>query len=350
MDLWSLIETAISIAASDHGPELKLRRDAFVERLYAPPPQDGCRVSDDRIQIEALDTQKLRSRTREEEKGSSSPIEKVFRSSPLTPQSNHREEVEVEDEDDDVDIDDDQRNYERPIDQEKRKIAAIKEELEDPDQSDESVAGLLQSLADMDITFKALKETDIGRYVNGLRKHRSSEVRTLVKQLVRRWKELVDEWVKSNSENASPAIITDGDSPLQIPAKSNQNGHQVPEFTYSPNPHNARSSSNRSSLEIAEPKAKPIPKREILSRPIHSTPSSAAPARLKEQKDSLEDNERLNNARKRLQANYQEAHNAKKQRTIQQLDIHEIPKPKNGFIARNKGGHGHQSHHQAKHW
>jgi len=198
----------------------------------------------------------------------------------------------------------------------------------------------------MDITFKALKETDIGRHVNNLRKHPSNEVRILVKQLVRKWKEIVDEWVKSNSENASPAIITDGDSPQQIPSKSHQNGYQVPDFAYSPNPHNGRTSSNRSSLELADPKAKAISKREVLSRPIHSTPSTATPAKLKEQKEEAD--ERLKNARKRLQANYQEAENAKKQRTIQVMDIHEIPKPKNTFISKNKGGGG-SGYHQPKH-
>ncbi|ONK57557.1 uncharacterized protein A4U43_C09F1720 [Asparagus officinalis] len=342
VDLWTLIETAISVAASDHGPELRLRRDRFVEKLYAPPPQDLCRISDERVEIEAFEAEKLRSRAREE-KGSSSPIEKVFGSSPLTPQSNQREEGVGDEEDEDVDIedDDDRRCYEDPIDREKRKILAIKEELEDPDQSDDSVAGLLQSLADMDITFKALKETDIGRHVNGLRKHSSNEVRRLVKQLVRKWKEIVDEWVKANSDNASPAIITDGESPQQIPAKSSQNGHQVPEFAYSPNIQNGRTSS-RSSLEV-EPKPKVVPKREAPSRPMHSTPSSASPAKLKEQKDSMLD-DRLANARKRLQANYQEAQNAKKQRTIQVMDIHEIPKQKNTFIARNKGGQHQQKH------
>lgn len=130
VDLWTLLETAISIAASDYGAELRLRRDGFVERLYAPPLQDPCRGSD------AQDP-KPRSRVREEEeKGSSSPIEKVFGSSPLTPQSNHREEVDddEEEEDDEDRVDVGWRNYSRPIDQEQRKILAIKESLEDPDQ------------------------------------------------------------------------------------------------------------------------------------------------------------------------------------------------------------------------
>lgn len=88
-------------------------------------------------------------------------------------------------------------------------------------------------------------------------------------------------------------------------------------------------------------------------------------------KESTIDVERLNSARRRLQENYQEAQNglvlhfeyntivilslttywlvfhlldvfflceAKKQRTIQVMDIHEIPKPKNAYFAKNKGG------------
>ena len=86
-------------------------------------------------------------------------------------------------------------------------------------QPEDSIVDLLQTLADMDITFKALKvnypsilcfkiffsflfflpkfvfrssfvlgilqETDIGRHVNQLRKHPSNDVRRLVKHLVR---------------------------------------------------------------------------------------------------------------------------------------------------------------------
>lgn len=36
VDLWGLIDTAISVAILDHGNELRSRRDAIVERLYAP--------------------------------------------------------------------------------------------------------------------------------------------------------------------------------------------------------------------------------------------------------------------------------------------------------------------------
>lgn len=321
VDLWTLIETAIAVAAAEHGRELKARRDGIVERLYSLA--DGrCQNCDGKMEVSGL-------------KGSSSPVGKRW---PLKGKEEEVDEHEEEDEDEG-------RNY-RSMDDEQTKILAIKDFLDDPDQSDDSLVSLLQNLADMDITFKALKETDIGRHVNGLRKHPSSEVKRLVKQLVRKWKETVDEWVKLNSanDNSSPAIITDGDSPQQMPAKNNQNGNQTPDSTYSPNPHaqNGSWQPERNSMESVEAKARPPPRREAPPKPINSTPPSAAIAKVKE-KDNFLDPDRLASARKRLHENYEEVKNARKQRTIQVMDIHEIPKPKNAFFARNKGGF------QAKH-
>ncbi|VVB07406.1 unnamed protein product [Arabis nemorensis] len=51
--------------------------------------------------------------------------------------------------------------------------------------SEEALVELLQNLEDMDITFQALQETDIGRHVNRVRKHPSNNVRRLAKQLVK---------------------------------------------------------------------------------------------------------------------------------------------------------------------
>ncbi|XP_072068321.1 probable mediator of RNA polymerase II transcription subunit 26c isoform X3 [Arachis hypogaea] len=81
-----------------------------------------------------------------------------------------------------------------------------------------------------------LKETDIGRHVNRLRKHSSNDVRRLVKLLVRKWKEIVVEWVRLNQPGGTASLMADGDSP---PLKTTQNGHhRIPDFAYSPNPHN----------------------------------------------------------------------------------------------------------------
>ncbi|XP_031272887.1 uncharacterized protein LOC116131378 [Pistacia vera] len=86
---------------------------------------------------------------------------------------------------DDDDDDDDVDPYGSLLDDEQKRILEIKEHLEDLDLFEDSLIDLLQSLADMDITFKALKETKIGRIVNQLRKHSSNDVRRLVKHLVR---------------------------------------------------------------------------------------------------------------------------------------------------------------------
>lgn len=208
-------------------------------------------------------------------------------------------------------------------------------------------------MVDIDITFQELKETDIGRNVNQLRKHPSSNVRRLVKLLVKKWKEIVDDWVKQNPQRGKSTLMADGDSPLQ---KTTPNGHnhQIPDFAYSPNPHNGSSGSDRNTSE-AEPKPKPksVPRKDPPPKPRPSppvtAPTSAPQNRQREQKESNFDAERLAAARKRLQANYKEADNAKKQRTIQVMDIHELPKSKakNGYFAKHKGGGSSQGR---QHW
>ncbi|KAL8251589.1 hypothetical protein R6Q59_035282 [Mikania micrantha] len=308
-DVWEIIDAAITVASTDFAGELKRRRDGIVERLYT----ERCRncwntakeVNDD--------------------------IRGVVDSS-------------QEDEDDEPDP------YGGLFDDEQAKILRIKEQLEDPHQTDDAIAKLLQALADMDLTFTVLKETDIGRYVNQLRKHPSNEVRSLVKQLVRKWKDLVDEWVGSN--NSTRATLTDGDSPLVHNAsRVVQNGYQQgPDFGYSPNPHNGSSGSERNNSESEQNRPKTVvSKKATPSRPPpQSRPamvaSASAPLPNRTQREESIDLDRLASARKRLHENYQEAQNAKKQRTIQVMDIHEIPKPRNGFIAKNKGNfHGRQN-------
>ncbi|KAL0395548.1 UNVERIFIED_CONTAM: putative mediator of RNA polymerase II transcription subunitc [Sesamum calycinum] len=291
--IWAMIEAAIGVASSDYGDELRRRRDKIVESLYAPAAQ-LCRscngdvhqnvVQDEQYYPQNISTvynnsDDIDNNNSKKYNNDDDNTNEDFSKSPSTPESNHRNFSGGEEEED---LD----PYGGLFDDEQTKIVTIKEQLEDPNQSEDAVVDLLQNLADMDITFQALKETDIGRHVNRLRKHPSNEVRRLVKQLVR--------------------------------------------F-------------------------------QILGTPqIHR----------RAQREPVIDDERLNSARRRLQENYQEAQNgliwifgtccyklhcgfmlfyadrvgilvfgvAKKQRTIQVMDIHEIPKPKNAFFAKNKGG------------
>ncbi|KAF5751816.1 hypothetical protein HS088_TW02G00834 [Tripterygium wilfordii] len=326
VDVWTFIDTAILVASLDNEAELKQRRDKIVERLYAASLVSRCTNCDLSGGLRAA----IKTATVEKE---SSPEVKP-QGSPSTPHS--------------INGDDDLDPYGMLFEDEQNRILKIKEHLEDPDQSEDSLVDLLQSLADMDITFKALKETDIGRHVNRLRKHSSNDVKRLVKHLVRKWKDIVDEWVKLNQpgENASSALMAYGDSPQE---KISQNGHhQVPDFAYSPNPHNGSSGSDKNISEPEPKQPKVIPRRETPTIPNRSPlASGSAPQivqRQREQKESTFDSDKLASASKRLQANYKEAENAKRQRTIRVMDIHEIPKPKNAFFGKNRGGGSHGRH------
>ncbi|CAA0839207.1 Probable mediator of RNA polymerase II transcription subunit 26c [Striga hermonthica] len=366
--IWEMIEAAIRVASSDHGDELRRRRDKIVESLYAPAARTcrNCGGDDDEARDHRFHhTNDYTNRDGVEDKVNSPDcnnkrfdvvddgdgddddktdrnLDRNFGKSPLTPESNHRSFSGGE-EGEDVDP------YGGLFDDEQTRILTIKEQLEDPNQSEDDVVELLHNLSDMDITFQALKETDIGRHVNRLRKHPSNEVRILVKQLVRKWKETVDDWVKVNQPQRASDLNADVDSPQQNISKNQQNGHhQVPDFGYSPNPRIGSSSAERNYGEH-ERKPKPpqsAPRREPPSRPPQSAPksSSTLPPNRAQQREPALDDERLNSARRRLQENYQEAQNAKKQRTIQVMDIHEIPKPKNAYFAKNKGGFQGRSH------
>ncbi|ESW31798.1 hypothetical protein PHAVU_002G268700 [Phaseolus vulgaris] len=294
IDIWMLMDVAIAVASVDHSDELRRRRDGIVERLYATssvssPPCPNCDVDDVR-EIEM--------------------------------KSNVNPSVEEEKETCEVLFDDEQK-----------KILEIKEQLEDPHQSIDSLLELLQNLADMDITFQALEETDIGRHVNRLRKHSSNDVKKLVKLLVRKWKEIIDEWMKLKTPGeATTTVVADEDSPQE---KILQNGHrQIPDFADSPNALNESFGSEHNNIEPQQRKPKAIPRKESPPQPSASR-----------QRESNFELDKLASARKRLIENYKEVANAKKQRTIQVMDLHELPKPKNAFFGKNKGGTS-----QRKHW
>ncbi|GAB4847707.1 hypothetical protein Ancab_026769 [Ancistrocladus abbreviatus] len=326
VDIWTFIETAITVASLDNGSELKDQRDRIIGRLYADvaPVCRNCDVDRQRStgfksKPVLLENRRERESSHEHESKGISPMTPVFADA------------------DAHDSDERDARLNHAVDDEQTRIIAIKEQIEDPHQSEDSIVDLLQSLADMDITFSALKETDIGRHVNRLRKHPSNDVRRLVKQLVRKWKELVDEWVRLNNpgELESSPLIADGDSPQRGVPKNQQNGHrQVPDFGYSPNPHNGGSSGSSEQ----EPKAKIAPRREPPPKPYQNAAaslSSSAPPPNRQREVAI-DSDRLASARKRLQENYQEAQNARKQRTVQMMDIHEIPKPRNAYFAKSK--------------
>ncbi|KAF8664801.1 hypothetical protein HU200_054525 [Digitaria exilis] len=338
-DAWALVDAALAAAVRDRPGELRARRDGIVERLFAAAGCSSC--CDARHQPPPPRAALAAAGLDEEDDGEEA-------AAPASPEVDAPEEAEEHGGGGEPGLE--------------SKIVAIRDFLEDPDQTvhvcgvfsqpDDELVSLLQNLADMDVTYKALQETDIGRQVNGLRKHPSAEVRRLVKQLIRKWKEIVDEWVRlhnSGADGGSSIIAADGDSPEKIQGRSHQSP-RVSGFQYSPSPqrHNGSSSERanngiESTVDMKR-KASPVPAHHNsrqMNNNHHSTTMSSAPAKvIRDQKANLLDLDRLDSARKRLQENYQEAQNAKKQRTIQVMDINDIPKPKNRNAFIRKSGSG----------
>ncbi|CAN0865442.1 Probable mediator of RNA polymerase II transcription subunit 26c [Linum grandiflorum] len=340
VDVWELIDSAIAVASSDYPSELKQRRDKIVEALFSSSSSAAAATCNRCAQSGGGNDRQKEVDMNTSPAAAAAVVEReaIRQRSPVTPVDD-----EFEEEDPYAGL------FEDDIE---TRVMDIKQQLEDPDQSEDSLAELLQTLDDMDITFKALKESDIGRHVNRLRKNPSNEVKRLVKKLVRKWKEIVDEWVRLNpqgGEHGSSALMADGDSPQ--PQRITQNGnyhHQVPDFAYSPNPNNGSSGSDRNYSEPEVVVRKPKPpvsgavRREAPTRPAQQYSSSAPPNVSK-----LSDNDRLA-AEKDVVFTFRfRFRRAKKQRTIQVMDLHDLPKPKNKniFFAKNKGGSS-----QGRHW
>ncbi|GFP86909.1 probable mediator of RNA polymerase ii transcription subunit 26c [Phtheirospermum japonicum] len=165
LDIWTWIDMSISVACADHENELKNRRDAIIQRLYASRCQNCDYQFSRGPKCNFKEIEGNEECQHKEDVG--------FDYKPEILQSGNHEE-----------------------DNEQKEILEIKIHLDDQNQSEGCLIDLLQRLVGMDTTFKTLKETDIGRHVSRLRKHSSNEVRRLVKFLVRKWKDTVDEWEK----------------------------------------------------------------------------------------------------------------------------------------------------------
>ncbi|AQK58904.1 putative mediator of RNA polymerase II transcription subunit 26c [Zea mays] len=323
-NLWALVDAALDAAARDRPDELRARRDSIVERLYAAAA--GCSNCAGRPpSVAALAAAGL-----EEEDG-----EEAAPASPWAEADAQAGGAEAQTEvlgagEPDLES----------------KIVAIRDFLEDPNQPENELVSLLQNLADMDVTYNALQETDIGRQVNGLRKHPSAEVRRLVKQLIRKWKEIVDDWVRLDNSggDGSASVMSFGVSVFSKPTEV----YVLFAAEILDGSTSEMANNGFESTMDAKRRASPVPAHHNsrqMNNNHHSTTittsTSSAPAKVtREQKQSLVDLDRLDSARKRLQENYQEAQNAKKQRTIQVMDINDIPKPKsrNAFIRKSGSG------------
>ncbi|MCO5602924.1 hypothetical protein L7F22_057064 [Adiantum nelumboides] len=186
-DVWTIIEQAILLAAHDHPRDFKEKRCEIAEVLFAtrPRPTDlaATRPSASVITNCTYGTDVGEARDDEHASAACTNIQAVR----VTREDGSDAHASIS-----------------------TIVCNIKEALADCKQPDGSVLHGLQKLESLHISVDVLKETEIGKQVNNLRKHRCKEISLLAKLLVRRWKELVDDWV--NRPRASGLATSEGNN------------------------------------------------------------------------------------------------------------------------------------------
>ncbi|KAL9232628.1 hypothetical protein vseg_007716 [Gypsophila vaccaria] len=288
------------------------------------------------------------------------------------------------------------------------------------DESDSVLFESLRRLQLMHLTVNILKDTEIGKAVNNIRRHSSKDIRNLSRSLIDGWKVIVDEWVKSTQELAggTPDSINPStvDEEEGLPSPPMDDGvffsTQVMDFNQffdgmddDGNPRNSGEfNSNRQSGPRKPSVVKPnvaqrrdIPPKETtpiskdnsaqrikmqppVQKPNKPSNTQSGPGRPsnrnedtklskdsqlrpklekpvvqrrpapqpEKQRQSNEDSvqDKLAAAKRKLQERYQQAENAKKQRTIQVMEIQDLPKQ--GYVNKNpQGRFGNHNRHWA---
>ncbi|EYU18603.1 hypothetical protein MIMGU_mgv1a006753mg [Erythranthe guttata] len=396
-NIFGIIEHAIMVAASDCPYDFKLKRDRIAEMLFACKMTKcfGC----DRIELAV-------------------PNGVVLEKSE---DDNTREG----DDDDDVDDDVDGRemnvnhvsNYSYgdaealtdEIEEESQlfgEVLRIKEIVDNyEDESDSTLFESLRRLQLMPFSVETLKATEIGKSVNGLRRHGLKDIRDLARRLIEDWKVMVDSWVNATAaiaaiatESVKTSTVEEEEEGLPSPpldegaffatpssmelsqffdgmdedGNPQNNGELNKNRGSGRNPNLVKTDARRSSLDerkerkIVEEKKAPeamlkrqqCPPPSRTNRPPPSSesgPGRPKPAAIKPQannngaiqrKPMPTQQEKLNSnnepsvrmkleaAKRKLQERYQEAENAKKQRTIQVVELRDLPKQ--NFGQRNQ--------------
>uniref|UniRef100_A0ACD5THG5 Uncharacterized protein n=1 Tax=Avena sativa TaxID=4498 RepID=A0ACD5THG5_AVESA len=279
-----VIEKAVLVAAADEPQEFLRRRDRIAERLFnalhARPSCHGCTgstvsqppatpaVAEDKGSVRRVpekdskvDSSSLGAplplvghashEDDEQDSDSDSEDDERLRRAAASNYGHNYDDDNEEDEEDEQDAaaaaeeenhhphpqheEDDQEAEElealtNEIDQESQavgEVLRIKELLSHKeDYSDDTLFNSLRRLQLMQLSVSALKATEIGRAVNGLRKHNSQKIRHLVQTLIQGWKVLVDEWVSTtnvaladNSPGTSnPSVVDDDDEEEGLPS------------------------------------------------------------------------------------------------------------------------------------
>ncbi|CAG7891226.1 unnamed protein product [Brassica rapa] len=243
-------------------------------------------------------------------------------------------------------------------------VVRIKEVLINKDhETHEVIIESLRKLKLMSLDVDILKSTEIGKAVNGLRKHGSDQIRQLAKTLIAEWKELVDQWVNTTKdiaggtpESANPSVVDEEEEgafpslPYDVDIFTPEangfemlNGDFFDSLDFDGNPcdsgeydtsreHERRKTQKRRpeggiQMKIHDASfrsIKPSSLADRTRRPLKQEQKRKATGPQQEKLKGLGADAKFEFAKRKLQESYQHHENAKKQRTIQVLET--IPK------------------------
>ncbi|GKV45175.1 hypothetical protein SLEP1_g52286 [Rubroshorea leprosula] len=195
VSIFEIIDHAISVAGTDHPEEFHLLRGQIVEKVYS------CRWS----QCCSHNHSELASNENPSEKeslhGNAGNDLRVIGGSkdsevevlPYDPQKSKYSYSEAEALT--AEIDEENENI--------QEVYRIKEIIQNEDESQGVLLDSLRRLQLMDLSFEMLKNTEIGKPVNRLHKHKSIQIRQLAQSLIQAWKIQVDKWFDSEDTIAA---------------------------------------------------------------------------------------------------------------------------------------------------
>ncbi|XP_014514874.1 probable mediator of RNA polymerase II transcription subunit 26b [Vigna radiata var. radiata] len=401
-DIFGIIDHAIMVAASDCPEEFRMRRDGIAERLFSsrlsrclgcervelsvPVDDDGggCKNGFEGTGAEF-----------ESEAGASkeSKVNSASVDDPGVTNTNRASNYSYGEAEALTDEIEEESQYVEEVFRIKDVLLNCEEE------SDSVLFDSLRRLQLMELTVDLLKATEIGKAVNPLRKHGSSDICLLARTLIEGWKEMVDDWVKATTaiagsegtpDSVNPSVIDDEEglpSPpmdegalFAPPTGSMELSQFFDGMDDDGNPrHSGEFMKNRDHGRSPSLKRKPqasnganivakdggkgqqAKKNEVAVRPNKPAISDSGPGRppksTMQKKGSIEPKVQQNTvkntipknphvrqldkprcsddasvqvkleaSKRKLQERYQQVENAKRQRTVQVMELHDLPK------------------------
>ncbi|CAA6654414.1 unnamed protein product [Spirodela intermedia] len=212
---------------------------------------------------------------------------------------------------------------------------------------------LLRRLQLMALSVEVLKATEIGKALNGLRRHSSRQISQLVSSLIGAWKILVDEWMDATAALTGRGRRTPSPPMDEGALFTTPGAMELSQFFDGMSDDGSGREPARARRERCRPQAEvPLAQRKLSSSSVASGPgrpqkacvakvngsfqkrqgSSGTGKKTSSSSHNVSNSEeipvcaKLEAAKRKLHEGYQQAENAKKQRTIQVMELHDLPK------------------------